>query len=334
MGMKSITLTLLILILGFTGIMWSEQATSTELKVLAVRSKEKLALDGKLSESSWKDEYAISTFVQRDPKEGSPATEKTFVDVLYDDDAIYIGARMYDSDPSKIEARLGRKDVTLTSDAFYVFIDPFHDKRTGYYFGVNAAGTHYDGTLMNDTWDDNSWDGVWEGKTAIDEKGWTAEIRIPYSQLRFEKSDQYRWGINFKRIISRKNESAFLVYTPKNGSGFVSRFPSLVGMENIQPKRTLEVIPYFTSRGEFLDHESGDPFNDGTGFGAGAGGDARVGIGTNLTLNATVNPDFGQVEVDPAVVNLSDVETFYPEKRPFFVEGSNNFAFGQGGASN
>ncbi|HSE41699.1 MAG TPA: DUF5916 domain-containing protein, partial [Acidobacteriota bacterium] len=332
--MRRSTSFFLFLILGFAGPLFSNDKPSTDLKVLAVRATQNVELDGKLSEPTWKDDYAISTFVQRDPVEGAAPSEKTLVDVLYDDDAIYIGARMYDADPSKIEARLGRKDVELTSDSFYVYIDPFHDKRTGYYFGVNAAGTQYDGTLMNDSWNDNSWDGVWEGKASIDEKGWTAEIRIPYSQLRFQKSDQYVWGINFKRNISRKNEVVYLVYTPKNANGFVSRFPDLVGIENIQPKSSIEVIPYFTSRGEFLNHEIGDPFNDGFGYDAGVGGDARIGLGTNLTLNATVNPDFGQVEVDPAVVNLSDVETFYPEKRPFFVEGSNNFTFGQGGASN
>ncbi len=332
--MKRVPFTFMILVFGFTGALFSEESPSTELQVLAVRSIQKIELDGKLNEPSWKDVYAISRFVQRDPKEGSEASEKTLVDVQYDDDAIYIGARMYDSDPAKIEARLGRKDGVLSSDSFYVYIDPFHDKRTGYYFGINAAGTHYDGTLMNDSWNDSSWDGVWEGKASIDEKGWTAEIRVPYSQLRFKKNNQYVWGINFKREISRKNEIDYLVYTPKNGSGFVSRFPDLVGIEKIEPKQSIEVIPYVTSRGDFLDYEQGDPFNDGTGYDMGVGGDARISLGTNLTLNATVNPDFGQVEVDPAVVNLSDVETFYPEKRPFFVEGSNNFAFGEGGATN
>lgn len=309
-------------------------ATESKVVLHAVRTKHPITIDGKLLEPEWKDEYAVSSFVQRDPQEGSAPTEKTVVDILYDDNAIYIGARMYDSSPKSIIARLGRKDVVQNSDRFVFYVDPYHDKRSGYYFAVNAAGTKYDGTLMNDTWDDNSWDGVWEGKAHIDDKGWTVEMRIPYSQLRFQKTDHCVWGVNFKREIARKNETDYLVYMPKNASGFVSRFPDLTGLENISPPRRLEIIPYATSKAEFNHPSAGDPFNDGSSFKPGVGLDAKIGLGTNLTLNATVNPDFGQVEVDPAVVNLSDVETFFPEKRPFFIEGSNIFNFGQGGANN
>ena len=304
------------------------------VSIRAIRTKGTISIDGKLTEPEWRDVNAVSNFVQSDPKEGSAPTEKTLVDILYDDNAIYIGARMFDSSPKQIIARLGRKDVLLNSDRFVFFIDPYHDKRTGYYFAVNAAGTKYDGTLLNDTWDDNSWDGVWEGKAHIDEKGWTVEMRIPYSQLRFQQSERYAWGINFKREIARKNESDCLVYKPKNGTGFVSRFPELTGIENISPPRRLEIIPYATSKAEFNHPSSGDPFHSGSSFNPGVGADAKVGLGTNLTLNGTINPDFGQVEVDPAVVNLSDVETFFPEKRPFFIEGSSIFSFGQGGANN
>src|SRR5204863_2736115 len=171
-------------------------------------------------------------------------------------------------------------------------------------------------------------------KVSRDSSGWTAEVRIPYSQLRFLRQAQYVWGINFRREIARKNEVDYIVFTPKNGSGFVSRFVDLVGIEAITPPRRVEVLPYVTSRAAFSPHASGDPFNDGSQMTPGIGADAKIGLGSNLTLNATVNPDFGQVEVDPAVVNLSDVETFFSEKRPFFVEGANNFRFGQGGATN
>src|SRR5262245_53583694 len=294
--MKQIIYIILILLAILSGKAFTETAAPNQKQVQAVRAKDKISLDGKLSEPEWKDIYSTSNFVQADPKEGSEPTEKTLVDILYDDDAIYFGARMHDSEPSKIEARLGRKDVQVTSDSFYVYIDPFNDGRSGYYFGINASGTQYDGTLMNDSWDDSSWDGVWEGKATVDDKGWTAEIRIPYSQLRFTQTDHYIWGINFKRTISRKNEMDYLAYTPKNGSGFVSRFPDLVGIESIKPKRSIEVVPYFTSRGEFFQTEAGDPFNDGSGYDPGAGADAKIGLGTSITLNATANPDFGQVE--------------------------------------
>jgi hypothetical protein len=166
----------------------------------------------------------------------------------------------------------------------------------------------------------------------IDEQGWTAEMRIPYSQLRFKKKDRLVWGVNFRRDIARKNERDYLVFTPKNGSGFVSRFVDLVGIENISPPRRIEALPYVTTKAEYTNRLPDDPFNDGSKYLPGTGADFKIGIGSNLTLDATVNPDFGQVEVDPAVVNLSDAETFFSEKRPFFIEGSTIFTFGQGGS--
>ncbi|HJZ13647.1 MAG TPA: DUF5916 domain-containing protein, partial [Acidobacteriota bacterium] len=335
--MKTVTQILIDIFLFFLlGNLLSAATSDTaaaKLQVNAVRAVQSIVLDGKLSEPVWKDDLALTRFTQRDPVEGAQPSEKTAVDVLYDDDAIYIGARMYDSNPKGIIALLGRKDVDLTADQFTVYIDPYHDRRTGYYFSVNAAGTQYDGTLYNDSWSDSSWDGVWEGIAKIDEKGWTIEMRIPYSQLRFQKSDQYIWGINFKRIIARKNENVYLVFQPKNGNGFVSRFPDLVGIENITPRRRLEVIPYVTGKASYTNPAGGDPFHDGSSYDPGVGADFKLGLGSNLTLSATANPDFGQVEVDPAVVNLSDVETFFDEKRPFFIEGSSIFDFGVGGAN-
>ena len=324
----------LIVLIFYHGMIYAQATPAEKLQVRAIRIHEKVDLDGKLSETFWKDEHAVSAFKQREPEEGKESTERTLVDIVFDDEAIYIGARMYDSNPELIEARMQRRDVTIDSDSFMFYVDPYYDRRTGFYFGINAAGTLYDGTLLNDSWDDNSWDGVWEGKAHIDEKGWTAEMRIPYSQLRFRKSDGYVWGVNCKRVISRKNEIAYLVFTPKNGSGFVSRFPELVGLQDISPGRSIQVLPYVTSRGSFYPATEGDPLHDGADYDPGVGGDLSMGLGGGLTLNATLNPDFGQVEVDPAVVNLSDVETFYPEKRPFFIEGSSIFEFGQGGATN
>ena len=300
----------------------------------AVRLARPLTIDGYLLEPMWQTAERISGFIQRDPKEGEAASESTVVYIAYDDAALYVAARLYDSHPDSIVARLARRDQGTSSDRFQVFIDPYHDKRSGFYFGISAAGTLYDGTLFNDEWDDDTWDGVWEGKVSRDALGWTVEMRIPYSQLRFVKQTQYVWGINFRRDIARRNEYDYIVYTPKDGSGFVSRFPDLVGIERIDPPRRLEVMPYVTTRAAFTPHAAGDPFNDGSRLTPGLGADVRIGLGSNLTLNATVNPDFGQVEVDPAVVNLSDVETFFSEKRPFFVEGSSTFDFGFGGQRN
>jgi len=329
--MKTATLLLLFAatILSAAG---SETKSTTTLQVQALRLNETIAVDGVLSEAVWQNGGGISQFKQRDPNENAEPTEKTIVHVAYDDAALYVAARMFDSAPDSIIARLGRRDAQLTSDMFGFFVDPYYDRRSGFYFSLNAAGTLYDGVLYNDEWDDNSWDGVWEGKAKIDAQGWTAEMRIPYSQLRFQKKEQLVWGVNFRRDIARRNERNYLVFTPKNGSGFVSRFVDLVGIENIAPPRRIEALPYVIAKAEYLPHGPDDPFNDGSNYTPGAGADFKIGLGNNLTLDATVNPDFGQVEVDPAVVNLSDVETFFQEKRPFFIEGSTIFEFGNGGS--
>lgn len=310
----------------------AKDTVSIKIQIDAIRLAEPITIDGKLSEPVWHNGSGFSQFIQRDPHEGGQPTQKTIVHLAYDDAAIYIGARMFDSAPDSIIARLGRRDAQLTSDMFGFFVDPYYDRRSGFYFSINAAGTMYDGVLYNDEWDDDSWDGVWEAEVQIDAQGWTAEMRIPYSQLRFKNKDRMIWGINFRRDIARKNERDYLVFTPKNGSGFVSRFADLVGIENITPPRRVEVLPYVTTKAEYTQHLPGNPFNDGSKYLPGSGADLKVGIGSNLTLDATVNPDFGQVEVDPAVVNLGDVETFFSEKRPFFIEGSTIFNFGQGGS--
>jgi len=300
----------------------------------AVRAAQPVVLDGQFEEPMWREAAVIGDFVQRDPNEGAAPSQRTTVRVAYDDGAVYVAAELFDTAPDSIRAQLARRDNYVNADRFTVFLDPYHDRRTGFYFGVNAAGTMYDGTLYNDSWDESSWDGVWEAQTRRTPQGWAVEMRIPYSQLRFEKKAEHVWGINFKREIARHNEVDYIVYTPKNGSGFVSRFRDLGGIRGVTPPRRLEVLPYVTAKAEFLQHEAGDPFNDGSRYSPGMGADLKFGIGSNLTVDATINPDFGQVEVDPAVVNLSDSETFFEEKRPFFIEGANIFGFGSGGANN
>lgn len=309
------------------------QSQPAPIRVHALHISEPIELDGLLSESAWQGP-GFSDFKQRDPNQGEPTTERTEVWVAYDDAALYVAARLYDSSPDSIMRILGRRDAFLTTDEFMFFVDPYYDRRSGYYFALSAGGTMTDGTMYNDDWDDNSWDGVWEGKANVDEKGWTVEMRIPFSQLRFHGKDEYIWGVNFKRTIGRKNELDYLVYTPRNESGFVSRFGDLTGIAGIGTARQIEVLPYANTRAEYTQHPPGDPFNKGSRYFPGLGADMKIGLTSNLTLDATVNPDFGQVEVDPAVVNLSDVETFFNEKRPFFIEGANVFEFGYGGSNN
>jgi len=308
----------------------ADTASAPRPVVHAVRTTQPITIDGELSEQVWRTAPPWTTFVQLDPNEGETPTEKTEVRIAYDDAALYLGARMFDSAPDSILALLGRRDAYCTCDYFILFLDPYFDRRSGFYFALDAAGTYYDGVLTNDEWSDESWDGVWEGKVGRDAEGWTAEMRIPFSQLRFQETNT--WGINFERSIARKHEEIYLVFTPKDGSGFVSRFADLKGIEQITPPSRVEALPYVTAKAEYTRSDGGDPFNDGKEYTPGLGADLKIGIGTNLTLDATVNPDFGQVEVDPAVVNLSDVETFFTEKRPFFIEGATIFSFGQGGA--
>ena len=301
--------------------------------VRAIRATESIVVDGILGEAIWQSAASVTGLLQEDPQQGKPETQRTETWIAYDDDAIYVAARLWDSQPDSIVARLARRDNISGSDAFMVCFDTFRDKRTGYFFGVSAAGTLFDGVLLNDSWDDDSWDGVWNARARRDAQGWTAELRIPFSQIRFAAVENMVWGINVARDISRRSEEDKLVYTPRGESGFVSRFPDLVGLDGIRSDRKLELLPYGTGKAEYLQHETGDPFNSGSEFSAAAGLDLRTSLGSNLTLNGTVNPDFGQVEIDPAVVNLSDVESYFQEKRPFFTEGLSIFRCGNNGAS-
>jgi len=300
--------------------------------VRALRAADPITLDGRLDEPAWKDAAASTGFTQNDPQDGTPATEPTDVWVAYDDHALYVAAFCHDSEPSKIRKRLGRRDSQTDSDWFMVAVDPYLDKRSGYAFYANPAGCITDAALSNDVNDDDSWDGVWETKTAINGEGWTIEIRIPFNQIRFPKKDEYVWGINFKRMIRRKNEESTFNWTPKSESAFVSRFATLEGLRGISPGGSVEFMPYAVSQAQFRPAESGNPFETGHRTLASAGFDLKIGLKSNLTLDATVNPDFGQVEVDPAVLNLSAYETYYEEKRPFFIEGASLFNnFGRGG---
>ena len=299
----------------------------------AARASSEMRCDGILDEPAWAAAPPVTEFFQMTPNQGEQVSMRTDFRILFDDASLYIGARLYDAAPESIQAPLGRRDASLPADRITVYIDPYHDRRSGYLFVVNAAGLKVDGLLYNDGAQDLTWDAVWEGRPHRDSLGWTAELKIPFSQLRFQSGATPVWGINFKRVIYRRAEESLLAYTPRDGAGFVSRFPDLVGLDGIEPSGAIELAPYVTSKGEFTRHAPGDPFNDGSQMSARTGLDLRAPVGRRLTLNATVNPDFGQVEVDPAVVNLSDVESTFEEKRPYFVEGASNFRFGREGAN-
>lgn len=314
----------------FTNALAKNDSTET---ITAYRLQTPLVVDGILNESVYQN-VPVSRFIQKDPDEGKPASEKSEVWVSYDDYNIYFSGRFFDSNPDSIDATLMRRDNVIESDWIWIYLDPYNDDRTGYFFAVNAGGSVCDGILFNDSWDDNSWDGIWEKKTTIDKNGWNVEIRIPFTQLRFKESDKMVWGININRDIKRRHEMSFYVMVPKKESGFVSKFADLVGLDGIKPKQRFEVLPYIVQKAQYLVHDFNDPFYKSNQYATSIGADLKFSLGSNLNVDATINPDFGQVEVDPAIVNLSAFETFYTEKRPFFIEGSNIFSFGMGGANN
>ena len=328
-----------VLALGLLGGSAAAQVQATAASTVPVRAArvpQPPVIDGKLTDESWRLVEPASGFTQRDPDEGEPATERTEIRFLYDDDSLYIAARLWDSEPAQISRRLSRRDNSADADLISVYLDPMHDRLTGAVFRVSASNVQQDSILYNDSWQDGSWDAVWDSQVTVDEGGWSVEMRIPLSQLRFPAAEQHTWGVNIERFIRRRNESSWLRMIPKNESGMASKMLELTGLDGIRPRRNLELLPYTAARAEFVQPaRAGNPFNDGLrAFGA-AGLDVKWAVNSNLRLNATVNPDFGQVEVDPAVVNLSAFETFFDEKRPFFLEGSQIFTnFGYTGSNN
>jgi hypothetical protein len=298
----------------------------------AKRTDLPIKIDGILQEDVWQG-LGYSGFRQSDPVDGAPATEKTEIWIAYDADSLFVAAFLHDSEPDAIMSRLGRRDDAVESDWFTFAVDPYFDRRSGFEFSVNPDGAILDGTLFNDEGRDMTWDGVWEAAVHLGDQGWSVEIRIPYNQLHFPKKEEYRWGVNFFRTIKRKNEKCAYVWVPKEESGYVSRFASLQGIQNIHPGRLVELLPYSMGQAHTSPAVPGNPFRTGTSLAGNIGFDLRSTLRSDLTLNLSVNPDFGQVEVDPAVINISDQETYYAEKRPFFVDGADIFRFGYGGAN-
>ena len=297
----------------------------------AVRATVAPVIDADLDDPVWQNAPEITGFTQRDPNEGKPATQQTRLKVTYDDEAIYFGAFMEDS--GEVKTLLARRDSDPNSgDYIRISIDSQHDRLNGAAFVVNPSNMQMDMILYNDIYDDRSWDAVWESAAKIVKGGWIAEVRIPYSQLRFPDRQEHVWGLNVSRWVARLNESSRLVHTPKKESGFVSRFADLDGISGIKPRRGFEVMPYGVARSDLYSRVE-NPFIESSSHRLNGGVDMKYALSSTLTLTGTVNPDFGQVEVDPAVLNLTQFETFFPEKRPFFTEGADVFRFGEGPAN-
>jgi hypothetical protein len=338
-GRLFLVVLLLLCGLGCASPAWAQQSPgqgSITREFHASRTSKPPSIDGQLNDEVWTQAQVLTDFTQEDPDEGKPATERTEVRVLYDDAALYVGARLHDSDAKLIARRLLTRDGDAgDADRLTIFLDPMHDHLTGVMFRVSASNVQTDAVLFNDTWDDWSWNAVWESQVHTDDTGWSVEFRIPLSQLRFTSADKQTWGINIERFIRRKNEQDWLELVPKKETGRASRMVHLTGLDGLKPSRRLELLPYTAGRAEYIaPSSSANPFNDGSRAFGSAGLDMKYGLTSNLTVDATVNPDFGQVEVDPAVVNLSAFETFFEEKRAFFLEGAQIFNnFGRGGST-
>ncbi|HUN65950.1 MAG TPA: DUF5916 domain-containing protein [Bacteroidota bacterium] len=290
-------------------------------------------VDGYLNEREWQSAVPVTSFTQFDPDEGAPATEKTSVRILYDNDAVYVGVMCYDREPDKIVSQLTRRDRTGQSDRISVIIDSYNDRSTAFLFSGTVSGVQSDGVLSQDgRVYDIQWDAVWEFNARIVDSGWSAEFRIPYSALRFsEQEGEYVWGINFRRYIARKFETDEWVSLPRSQTPIgvispVSTMGNVSGIRNIHPTLHLDILPYLVTKESFFSEPS--PFPVQKQFNAPAGADLKYGVTNNFTLDVAVHPDFGQVEVDQAVLNLTVFETYYPEKRPLFLEGSQMFSFG------
>ena len=298
------------------------------LRIAAVRVETgAVEVDGRLDELAWAEAEVATGFVQSQPTAGAPASEPTEARVLYDGLAVYVGMRMHESQPGRIDARLGRRDAFLDTDWASVMFDSYNDDRTAFMFRVNPAGVKVDLLHYDDVNEDQSWDAVWDVATSRDSAGWTAEFRIPLSQLRFDGAAVVQeWGVQFQRVHLRTGEKAWWAPILPSEQGFVSRFGALTDLRGLRAPRRLEVVPYVAAAVERAPGEAADPFYSEIDAEPRVGGDLKYGVTSDLTLAATVNPDFGQVEADPAQVNLGGFELFFEERRPFFVEGTDAFS--------
>src|SRR5919198_5769 len=283
-------------------------------------------INGEISEAAWQAATPMDGFLQREPEEGGQPTQRTEFRVVYDATTLYVKVRAFDAQPDKIVSYLTRRDADSPSDWLHVFVDSYHDRRTAYEFAVNPAGVKIDRYWFNDNNRDDGWDAVWDAKVSRDAGGWTAEFHIPFSQLRFNPNGANTFGFAVARRIGRLNETSTWPLLARSATGYVSSFGEMGGLATtVSPKR-LEMLPY-TVADLTRRRAGGNPLVKASLPSGAMGLDLKYALTPGLTLTTTVNPDFGQVEADPAVVNLSAFETFFTERRPFFVEGSGTFRF-------
>ncbi|WP_163717077.1 DUF5916 domain-containing protein [Mangrovibacterium lignilyticum] len=284
-------------------------------------------IDALLNDSCWNQVEWGGDFIQSQPYENKPPSQQTAFKILYDDNNLYVFIRAYDTEPDKISRRISRRD-NFDGDMVEINIDSYYDQQTAFSFTAMASGAKGEEAVTKDgnNWD-SSWNPVWYLKTSIDDEGWCAEMRIPFSQLRFGTKDVHVWGIQVMRHIFRLEERSTWQMIPKGSPGMVHLFGELHGIKGIKPKRQIELLPYTLAKIERFQKDEDDPFLDGKKSSFTAGLDGKAAITNDLTLDFTINPDFGQVEADPSEVNLSAFESYFSERRPFFVEGKNIYQF-------
>lgn len=301
----------------------SLDSVATATYALAVRADHAPVIDGRLDDAIWSSAAVIDQFLEYEPNEGAASRFATEARVAYDNRFLYIHVSMFDPAPDSIVSLLARRDVRVNSEQLKLVIDSYHDRRTAYQFAVNPAGVKRDFYVYNDSNEDPSWDAVWDVATVIDETGWHAEFRIPFSQLRFPNRPEHTFGLLIVRDVARTGARISWPLYRRNQQGYVSQAGELRGIRGVPSPRRIELAPYLVSSN--ATEPSGDGYRRQQRFTGGA--DVKYGLSSNLTLDATVNPDFGQVEADPAVLNLSAFETFFSERRPFFLEGTGIFDY-------
>jgi hypothetical protein len=305
----------------------NERRAVLAIEAVAIPATSPIVLDGKHNEEIWQQAPAVVDFLQRDPDEGQAPTQRTEARIAYDEGALYVAVRAFDNDASKIVGILTRRDQRSPSDWIRIVVDSYFDRRSAYEFGVNPVGVKTDRYYFNDGQSDDSWDAVWDVEVAKDANGWSAEFRIPFSQLRFNNTSGGPVGFSILREVGRLAETSSWPLLSRNANGFVSQFGELRGLKMSGAPKRFELMPYALGNIDTQHVDANDPLNPSTDPGGSFGLDMKYAVTPGLTLTATANPDFGQVEADPAVVNLDAFETFFPERRPFFVEGSGTFRF-------
>lgn len=322
---------LIVMTLILSGLTFNARAQDKEKKYYeAHRTETAPVINGNLDDEAWMLNNWENGLIQHEPYENRPPSQPTEFKICYDDANLYVAIKAFDSSPDSITNRMSRRD-NVDGDMVFIGLDSYHDLRTLFIFGISSAGVRADWIMSNNGQnEDFTWDPIWQAKTSMHEWGWSAEMKIPFTQLRFEKNSDEVWGMIVARQIFRHNEMSFWPAIPRDAPGVVHLAGELGGLEDIEPRKQFDIMPYGVAAYNTYEPEEGNPFMTGSDYKLKAGMDAKIGVTNNLTLDLTILPDFGQVEADPSQVNLSAFETFFEEKRPFFIEGGNITSFNVG----